>query len=174
MKTFLLALILLTNFSVLAKDMSRTETYDESYKDLPDGSNQYVGGCSLHQDYEGIHFKVSKTIVESFEPRDLGSSELKLKLYNIEKELLIAASSEASNPIQFFADVDDVTLEKLSSKTFKHLDLYRFNIGVGGGNGYYEVYSRIVRNGKIQYTKLSNVFDGDVEFCDSVVWLKKD
>jgi hypothetical protein len=35
------------------------------------------------------------------------------------------------------------------------------------------VYARSVKNGKISYEKLSNVFDGDVEFCDKKVWLKK-
>ncbi len=175
MKSVLIALTLITAQSVFAQDMSRTETYKESYKDLPDGSTQYVGGCGLHQDYEGKFFQVTKTIVKTFEPAyEAPVADTIKKLKHVEKELLEAAASGSEGDVgEFFSQVDDITLEKLSSKKFTGLDLFRFNIGVGGGNGYYEVYARSVKNGKISYEKLSNVFDGDVEFCDKKVWLKK-
>ncbi len=45
--------------------------------------------------------------------------------------------------------------------------------GVGGGNGMYLVFNRTVTKGKIAYELMSEVFDGDVEYCDSKVWLSK-
>ena len=91
----------------------------------------------------------------------------KSEIKQAEKELLSLLGED------YLSDADDITLEKAVSSRFPKLDLYRFNIGVGGGNGYYEFYNRSLKNGKPVYTKLSNVFDGDVEYCDSLVWLKK-
>lgn len=175
MKNTLLALSLLVSFGAFAQDMSRTETYEESYRELEDGSNEYIGGCSLHQDYEGKKFIVTKTIVETYEPKyEAPKKDTMKKLKNVEAELLQATAEGSDGDVaDFFAGVDDFTLEKITHKTIKGLDLYRWNIGVGGGNGYFEVYNRTVVNGKPQFEKLSNVFDGDVEFCDSKVWIKK-
>ena len=175
MKSILIALTIMTAQSVFAQDMSRTESYKDAYKDMPDGSSQYIGGCAVHQEYEGKYFQVTKTIVETFEPEyEAPVVNTMKKLKHVEKELLAAAASGSEGDVgEFFSQVDDITLEKLSSKKFPHLDLFRFNIGGGGGTGYYEVYARSVKNGKISYEKLSNVFDGDVEFCDKKVWLKK-
>ena len=172
MKSVLVVLAIIFIQSTLAQDMSRSESYKDTYKELPDGSSQYIGGCSLHQDYQGIYFDVSKTIVDTFMPEYQSPiANTMRKLEHVEKELLAAAA--AGNVGEFFSQVDDVTLEKLTSKKFPYLDLYRFNIGVGGGNGYYEVYTRAVVNGKISYEKLSNIFDGDVEYCDKKIWLFK-
>jgi hypothetical protein len=170
MKTTII-LSLLLSVNAFAKDMSRTETYEQSYKELPDGSTQYIGGCSLHQDNEGKKITVGKTIIEYFEP-EYGSSreEVEALLTAVEPELLATAADHAN--IESFADADDITLEKIKSTVFKKLDLYRFNIGVGGGNGMYLVFNRFVKNNKVSYELLSNVFDGDVEFCDSKVWTK--
>ncbi len=175
MKSTLITLALLLSTNAFSKDMSRTETYDESYRELEDGSNEYIGGCSVHQDYEGKLFKVTKEIVESYEPEYKGPVAGTMeKLKHVEKELLAATAQDSGDGVaEFFHNVDDFTLEKISHKTIKGLDLYRWNIGVGGGNGYYEVYNRTEVKGKVKYEKLSNVFDGDVEFCDSKVWLKK-
>lgn len=176
MKSALIALSLLATFSSFAKDMSRTETYEESYRELPDGSNEYIGGCSTHQDYEGKQFIVTKTIVKYFEPEyNAPAQDTMRKLQKVEAELLEATADidNYSDMAEFFSSVDDITLEKIEHKTIKGLDLYRWNIGVGGGNGYYEVYNRSVVKGKVKFEKLSHVFDGDVEFCDSKVWLKK-
>ena len=175
MKSTLLALSLLLSTTTFAQDMSRTETYEESYRELEDGSNEYIGGCSVHQDYEGKLFVVTKTIVESYEPEYNGPVSVTMKkLKNVEKELLAATAADAGDGVNhFFHNVDDFTLEKIEHKKIKGLDLYRWNIGVGGGNGYFEVYNRTIVKGQIKYEKLSNVFDGDVEFCDSTVWLKK-
>lgn len=175
MKSTLIALSLLVSFTTLAEDMSRTEKWEEAYRDLPDGSTEYIGGCSVHQDYEGKMFTVTKTIVDSFEPGyNSPKEETMKKLKHVEKELLVATAEGSDGDVaDFFAGVDDFTLEKISHKKIKGLDLYRWNIGVGGGNGYFEVYNRSVVKGKVHYEKLSNVFDGDIEFCDSKVWLKK-
>lgn len=175
MKSTLIALSLLLSFGAFAQDMSRTENWEEAYKELEDGSVEYVGGCSLHQDYEGKKFIVTKTIVEYFEPDyDAPVSSTMNKLTNVEQELLEAtAAGSGSDAFEFFSQVDDFSLDKIMHKTIKGLDLYRWNIGVGGGNGYFEVYNRTVVNGKPVYEKLSNVFDGDVEFCDASVWTKK-
>lgn len=165
MKTTLITLIALLSLQSYARDMSRTETYDEAYKEQADGSSLYVGGCSLHQDYEGKKFIVTKTLVESFEPREYSELGLMRKFRGVEKELIAAVGG-----LPYIADTDDITLEKIEHKKLKKLDLYRFNIGVGGGNGYYEVYEKTKINGTVKFEKLSNVFDGDVEFCDSKVW----
>lgn len=175
MKNTLITLSLLLSFTTLAEDMSRTEKWQDTYRELPDGSTEYIGGCSVHQDYEGKNFIVTKTIVESFEPSYNAPKEQTMKkLKNVEKELLKATAAGSDGDVaDFFAGVDDLALVKLSHKTIIGLDLYRWNIGVGGGNGYYEVYNRSEVKGKIRYDKLSNVFDGDMEFCDSLVWIKK-
>ncbi|MBY0414331.1 MAG: hypothetical protein K2Q18_09200 [Bdellovibrionales bacterium] len=175
MKTSLLAISLLLSLSTFAKDMSDTETYEQSSIELDDGSIQYVGGCSVHQDYEGKLFKIEKEIVKTYEPSyNAPTAQTMAKLKHVEIELLEAtAAGSDGNVSDFFSQVDDFTLEKITSTVFKNLDLYRWNIGVGGGNGYYEIYSRSVKNGKISYDRLANVFDGDVEYCDSSVWLKK-
>lgn len=167
MKSTIICLIALFSFQTLASDMSRTETYDEAYRELSDGSNEYIGGCSTHQDYEGKKFIVTKTLVKYFEPRDFSKSELANKLKTVEKELI-----EKIGGLEFIADADDLTLEKIQHKNLKHLDLYRANIGVGGGNGYYEVYARTKVKGVVKYLVLSHVFDGDIEYCDSLVWNK--
>lgn len=176
MKSTLLALSLLASFATTAADMSRSEKWEDSHRDLPDGSTEYIGGCSTHQDYEGKFFKVTKTIVKYFEPEYNAPAEQSMKkLKNVEAELLEATADVVnySDMAEFFSSVDDITLEKIEHKKIKGLDLYRWNIGVGGGNGYYEVFNRSVVNGKINYEKMSHVFDGDLEFCDSTVWIKK-
>lgn len=171
MRNSLFALTLLLTLNSFAKDISRTESYKDSHKELPDGSSEYIGKCSTHQDYENKHFKVTKTIIEYFEPEyDMTEEQFDLKTRKMEKEL----KETLVKKLQFdsLKDVDDLTLEKIVSKTFKNLDLYRLNIGVGGGNGMYLVLNRVISKGKIEYHLMSDVFDGDVEFCDSLVWLK--
>jgi hypothetical protein len=137
MKSALLTLTVIISFSTFAKDMSRTETYKDAYRDQADGSSQYIGGCSLHQEYEGKLFIVTKTIVESYEPEyEAPKKETMKKLKNIEIELLMATAEGSDGDIaDFFSGVDDFTLEKITSTKFNGLDLYRWNIGVGGGNG---------------------------------------
>lgn len=171
MKVSIFAFTFLFSFSALAEDMSRTETYKEAYRELKDGTNVYIGGCSLHQDYEKKKFLVTKTLVKYFEPYDMPADEFNQKVKNVERELIKIAAKDAG--AESMIDVDDLTVEKIKSTKIDGLDLYRLNIGVGGGNGMYLVYNRTVVNSKPRYELLSNVFDGDVEFCDSKVWLMK-
>lgn len=175
MKLTLIALIALTSTMTFAKDMSRNEDYDSVFIEQGDGSTKYIGGCGVYPDYEGKYFTVEKTLVEYFEPQFDDSATVLEKLKNVEKELLFRAmeGSDETTVEGFFGSVDDFTLEKIKSTQFKNLDLYRFNIGVGGGNGYFEYYARSVVNGKVQYETLANIFDGDVNFCDIKVWINK-
>lgn len=178
MKSTFIVLSLLVSIPTFAKDMSRTETYDESYRELEDGSNQYIGGCSVHQDYEDKMFRSTKTLVESFEPaydEAEGLKEVKEAFKNIESELVMALSqsSTLAEAYEYMAGTDDISLEKIQSFKFKNLDLFRYNVGVGGGNGYYAIYARKVVKGKVSYDYIANIFDGDIEYCDESVWLKK-
>ncbi len=45
----------------------------------------------------------------------------------------------------------------------------RVNVGVGGGNGLFLVFSQVGKT----YTLISQTFDKDVEFCDLKVWMKR-
>lgn len=173
MKTSLTILSLLLAFSATAKDMSRTENFDEVYVEREDGSVAYVGKCSVHQDMEGINFKTTKTLVEYFDSGygDMTRADFLEKTSALEIELTDTAGLRVGSEMP--EGIDDFTAEKIESTKFLGLDLYRLNIGVGGGNGMILVYNRTVVNGKPVYEFMSEVFDGDVEYCDSKVWLSK-
>lgn len=173
MKNSFLLLTLLLSFSVSAKDMSRTENYDDVYKETADGSVVYVGACSVHQDMEGVNFNVQGTLVEYFDSGygNMTKEEFLKKTSALEIELIDAAALRAGADLP--EGMDDFTAEKIKSTKFKGLDLYRLNIGVGGGNGMYLIFNRTVTKGQITYELMSEVFDGDVEYCDSKVWLSK-
>lgn len=171
MKNLLIAIFALSTSVSFAADMSKTESYKTAYKELADGSNVYVGKCSTHQDYENKFFKVTKTLVPYFEPGyDARETDTINHTSNLEKELIEATK----NHIQFesLADVDDLTVETITSTKFKGLNLYRLNIGVGGGNGIFAIFNRVVTKSGIKYELISSIMDGDVNFCDSKVWLK--
>lgn len=163
MKTILL--LALVSFSAFAQDMSRTETWETAYREESDGSTTYIGGCGTHQDYEGKNFKTAATIVKYFEPREFTNAEIRAKLAKADPKL-IAVIEEGEEG--YLEGVDDLTIEKLSSVRFKNLDLYLVNMGVGGGNGIIFVYNKT----KTGYELMSQVMDGDVEFCDKKVWIK--
>lgn len=167
MKRLTLAALLITSTQLFAQDMSRTETYQEAYQEMEDGSSMYIGGCSLHQEYEGKKFVVTKEIVGYFEPDSDEVADYNRRMKDVEPEL-IAAVMPLVGQGDSLIDTDDITLEKIKSLIYPKLDLYRFNIGVGGGNGFYAVFSKVGSH----YELLSHVFDGDVEFCDKKVWNK--
>lgn len=173
MKNSFLLLSLLLSFSVSAKDMSRTEDYDAAYQEAADGSLTYVGACSVHQDMDGINFLVKGTLVDYIDSEygTLTREEFLKKASALEIELINAAALRVGSELP--ESMDDFTAEKIESTKFKGLDLYRLNIGVGGGNGMYLIYNRTVVNGKPAYEFLAEIFDGDVEYCDSKVWLSK-
>lgn len=166
MKQSIFILSLLLSFSAMAKDMSKTETYEEAYKEV-NGYSVYVGTCSLHPDREA--FTTDKTLVEYFEPGyEMTMKEFLEKVKPLETELL----TEADKIVEGLPNVDDFTATKITSTKALGLDLYSLNIGVGGGNGMILTYNRVVKNGKVQYELMSDIMDGDVNFCDSKVWFK--
>lgn len=173
MKHSFLLLILLLSFSVSAKDMSRTENADEVYKVQEDGSVKYIGACSVHQDMAGVNFLVNETLVDYIDLTDseLTREEFLKQTSQLDIELINAAEKRAS--VEFPEGLDDFSADKIESTKFKGLDLYRLNIGVGGGNGMYLIYNRAVSKGKVSYKLMAKVFDGDVNYCDSKVWLTK-
>lgn len=171
MKHVLFSLLVLFSLNAKAADMSRTEDRDAVYSVEADGEEYYRGGCSTHQDYENITFTVTQTVVEYFEPKYLSELGFNQKMKGVEKALIKTAAAEAG--VSLLTEADDITVERITSTKFLGLDLWRLNIGVGGGNGMYLVYNRVVQNNKPVYELMSNVFDGDLVFCDSKVWIKK-
>lgn len=166
MKQSFLILSLLLSFSAMAKDMSKSETYEEAYKEV-NGYYTYVGSCSLHPDREA--YTTDKTLVEYFEPGyEMTMAQFLEKTKTLEIELL----NEANKIVEGLPQVDDFTATKITSAKAKGLDLYSLNIGVGGGNGMILTYNRTVKNGKAHYELMSDIMDGDVNFCDSKVWFK--
>lgn len=163
----LIALSVLFMFSqAFAQDMSRTETYEEAYADNSDGSRSYVGGCSLHEDYEDKKFSVTATVIEYFEPDyQMPQEELLKKLSVMGPELLKAVVDF----IGYDGEIgfDDLTLETIKYKHSAQV-FSRFNIGVGGGNGQYVTFMKTNQGFKL----VAHTFDGDLEFCDKKVWLK--
>lgn len=166
MKNSLLIISLLFSFSAMAKNMAKTESYEEAYKEI-DGYSVYVGACSLHPDREA--YTTDKTLVEYFEPRyEMKMEEFLEKVKPLEIELI----TEADKIVDGLPNADDFTATKITSTKASGLDLYSLNIGVGGGNGMILTYNRTVTNGKVHYELMADIMDGDVNFCDSKVWFK--
>jgi hypothetical protein len=165
---FTLSLFVLTS-QVFAVDMSRSEKSTDVYQTLADGSAKYVGKCLVHQDYENQKFVVEKTVVPYFEPNG-NKRQTNQILRNVDPVLI----QQALVLVQMdqMADVDDLTIEKISAQEGTHLDLFRLNIGVGGGNGIFLIFNRIETSGQVQYEEMAFVMDGDVNFCDEKVWQK--
>lgn len=168
MKNLVYILSLTLTLQSFAQDMSGTENYDAAYSESEDGSSYYVGGCSTHEDYFGKFFIINETLVEYFEPSDDKDDRQKISV--LEPELVRAAKKVIET--DSLSAVDDLTVEKISSLKFRNLNLYRLNVGVGGGNGMFLVFNRTIKNYQIVYELLSYVMDGGVEFCDSKVWLE--
>ncbi len=166
MRFVILSFSLFLASQAFAQDMSRTESYEQAYSQNSDGSTSYIGGCSLHEDYEDKKFSVTDTLIKYFEPDyQMTQAEILQRLAPMGPKLLAAVMEYISydGEISF----DDLTLEtikyKHSAQTFA-----RFNIGVGGGNGQYVIFLK-TRSG---YKLMTHTFDGDLEFCDKKVWLK--
>ena len=171
MKSILFVVLLLTLTNAYSIDMSHTESYETSYKINDEGYEVYIGGCSVHQSYENEKFIITKTIIEYFKPMSLSAAKFEKKMKAIDKELINVATAYIQ--VNSLHEVDDITVERISSIIYKNLDLWRLNIGVGGGNGMYLVFNKILVDGKPSYQLMSDVFDGDVQFCDSAVWILK-
>jgi hypothetical protein len=153
--------------------MARTEDFNDVYKAQEDGSVRYIGACSVHQDMASVNFLEKETLVEYIEltDREMTREEFLKQTSQLEIELINAV--EIKTGLDMPESLDDFTADKIESTKIKGLDLYRLNIGVGGGNGMYLIYNRKVTKGKVAYKLMAEVFDGDVNYCDSKVWLSK-
>ncbi|MEA9357863.1 hypothetical protein SHI21_16655 [Bacteriovorax sp. PP10] len=173
MKKSLILLSLLLSFTANAKNMARTEKADDVYKEQADGSVVYVGKCSIHPDKVGINYLDKETLVEYFDSDygRLSREEFLKKTAVLETALTDAGGLRTGSEMPI--GIDDFTADKIESTTFKGLDLFRLNIGVGGGNGMILIYNRKVLNGKPVYELMAEMMDGDLEYCDSKVWLSK-
>jgi hypothetical protein len=149
---------------------------------MPDGSSRYVGKCSTHEDYEKFYFKTKKVLQKYAEPNDLSEAEIKGMLSKFDKEVitLVLKSlnmfeiSIASSEIIILKDyIDDITVDSISSVVHPELDLIRFNVGVGGGNGSFMVFNKIKKGSNVAYEMMSYTFDSDLNYCDQKVWLQK-
>lgn len=116
--------------------------------------------CRLHQDYEGQEFHVGATLIDYFEPsersRDFVDAQFARVPQSLQQQLVDLIG------IDDLTWVDDLTLEEIH---FRGETLWRFNVGVGGGNGLYAIYRKLDSGHQL----LSYVFDGDVEFCHESV-----
>lgn len=165
MKNLFYVLTFTVSLQSFAEDMSRTENYKTAYRDLADGTSEYIGACSTHEDHQDKLFVVTKTLVKYFTPTNTADTNRRLSVLEPE---LIGATEQA---LQDISGVDDFTAEKISSLKLGNLDLYRLNVGVGGGNGMFLVFNRTIKNAHVVYELMSMVMDGDIEFCDSKVWI---
>lgn len=178
----LLVLSVLISGSVFAQDMSRVEDYKNSYVEMPDGGSRYVGKCSTHEDYEDFYFKTKKVIQKYVSPGELSENQIRNILAKFDDSLIkqvlttldmydIAESDETE--VDILKDyIDDFTAETISHVVYPDLDLIRFNVGVGGGNGGYMIFNKVKKDSKVAYELMSSTFDGDLNFCDRKVWLQ--
>jgi hypothetical protein len=174
----LLAMTFLFSGLVSAQNMAETESYDEAYTEMPDGSSRYVGKCSTHEDYENNFFGRKSLIQKYVSPSDLSYSEMKKVLSKFDKGLVkqvlsvleMDDMSSSHDVVNVFMDyIDDLTVDTISHTKALELDLIRFNVGVGGGNGSYIIFSNA--KNKSEYELISYTFDSDLQFCDKKVWL---
>lgn len=152
MKNLIAILALLCGHHANAYDMSKTENYQDAYND-----EGYIGGCSLHEDYEGVRFTATKVLVPYTETNlDNILNKLDPKLVKKVEEKMVVA----------LIDADDISVDLVSLKSNPSVELIRLNVGIGGGNGFYQVFKKI----GAEYKLLTFTFDGEVEFCDHTVW----
>ena len=173
MKKSILLLTLMLAGAVSAKDMSKTENSKDVYKERADGSLEYIGACSVHEDKIGISFVVKKILVKYIDLNDgkLSREEFLKATRALEIDLINTAEKYIGVSIPL--GIDDFSADKIESTKILGLDLYRLNIGIGGGNGMYLIYNRTLHKGLVTYEIMAESFDGEVKYCDSRVWLFK-
>jgi hypothetical protein len=178
----LLVLTLLSFGSVFAQDMSATEDYNSSYVEMPDGSSRYIGKCSTHEDYDKFYFKTFKVIQKYVEPGDLTDVQIKSLLAKFDNSLIhqvlktlgmYDVATEGASDASILKDyIDDITVESITNEVFPDLNLIRFNVGVGGGNGAHVVINKNSKGIAVKYELMSYTFDSDLNYCDKKVWLQ--
>lgn len=174
MKKSLLLISLLLSFAVTAKDMSKTENPNDVYKETPQGTLEYIGACSVHEDMKDTHFKVTNVLVKYMDLNDGKLSRQEFLEATKILEIDIVNKAESYIGVSIPQGIDDFRADKIESTKITGLDLYRLNIGIGGGNGMYLIYNRSVIDGLVNYELMSETFDGEVKLCDSKVWLFKE
>ena len=172
-----LALLVAISIPAFAQNMATTETYEQSSIDMPDGTSRYIGKCSTHEDYYKFYYKTEKVLQRTVSPGDMEEAKIAevikkfdpvlVKQVLKEMELYDVAGPNESETSIFKNYVDDITVDVVKHLIFPELDLIRFNVGVGGGNGGYLIYNKV----STSYNLMSKTFDGDLSFCDKKVWL---
>lgn len=162
-----------------AQDMSRTETFESSYRSMPDGSTKYVGRCTTHDDYQRVYFKTNKVFQKYADIDSLSDLQIKNLIARFDKDLLVQvlktldmydiAGAKASIPEIFRDYIDDFYGETITHVSYPGTILTRVGFGVGGGNGGYMVFAKTAAG----YKMLSYTFDGDLNFCDKTVWITR-
>jgi hypothetical protein len=177
---FIFIASLLISGMTFAQDMSRTEKYENSFKEMPDGSSRYIGKCTTHEDYKNQFFTVSAVVQKYVEPGDLSQAQLKAMLKKFDPALIsevlkaFSMNEVGQSTLDIFEnDIDDMTVELISHKLAPRLNLIRFSVGVGGGNGGYAIYNIVHTGAKVQYELMSHTFDSDLNYCDKKVWLNR-
>jgi hypothetical protein len=177
----LLALSMLFSGSVFAQNMADSEKYQDSYIDMPDGSSLYIGKCSTHEDYEKFYFKTEKVLQRYVEPSDLTDAQLRAVLAKFDKSVvnqvlaafdMYSIEDGLTDFLIFKNYIDDLTVENLSHVVRPDLNLVRFRVGVGGGNGGYIVFNKVKEGAATTYKMMSYTFDSDLSYCDQKVWLQ--
>lgn len=173
---------LVMSAQAFAQDMSRTETFENSYTEDAHGDTYYSGKCSTHEVYENKYFKETSTIQPYTSVRDLSSRQLAVLIKKVGRPLLTQLM--ADNNIEDFVGpnktleaqlsyiLDDITVTTITSKLKPNLNLIRVSHGQGGGNGGYIVYNKTKQGGRDIFTMLSSTFDSDLQYCDKLMWLK--
>jgi hypothetical protein len=165
--------------AAFAQDMTRLETIDDAYTETMDGGSRYVGKCSTHEDYYKFYYKTLKVIQSYIDDSRLSEDKIKDIIKKLDPQLLKLVLKENGldnlgepneSVISIFQNyVDDITIDLISHQLYDGLDLIRFNIGMGGGNGGFTVFNK-TKNG---FELISRTFDGDLSYCDKKVWLGK-
>jgi hypothetical protein len=178
-----LVLSILVSGSVFAQDMSKSEKFETAYFEVPDGSSRYVGKCSTHEDYDKFYVTTTKVLQKYIAPGDLSDKAVKAILAKFDKALISQVlktfglddiGEEGATTVSIVQDyIDDITVESIGHVIFPNLDLIRFSVGVGGGNGGYVVFNKVKSGSGFIYEKMSHTFDSDLNFCDKKVWLGK-
>ena len=175
-----LSLIIMS--SAFAQDMSRLENYKNSYIDLKDGSSRYVGKCSTHESYEKFYFKTSQILQKVVEPSEMSQTQLQALVNKVDEKLLKLVinrleldemAGDKAAVIDILKDyVDDISVDTITHAIFSDLNLIRFNVGVGGGNGGYLIFNQIKDGSQTSYQLMSFTFDSELRYCDRAVWLQ--
>lgn len=176
MKSLFLTFILVFSFSAFAENMAGQDL-EHAWLENADGSQTYVGLCSTHE-----HSKLTKrtkVIQKQIKSARLDERQIDNLVKKVDRQLwkLVAVDSDAREILEgedqslenILTDYfDDIAIDLVSNKARPNLQLIRFNIGVGGGNGMFLTYAATKKGFKL----MSKTLDTDVVYCDRAVWLK--